>query len=530
LPKKYIIGTRGSLLALTQCTQIKNKLVEITGDEFTLEVIKTEGDENTSLPLWQLDGKDFFTKELDAALLTKKVDMVVHSYKDLGSERPEGIQLAAVTERYYSEDIILYKKGLLEECSSKESIIVGTSSPRRMTNLSSTLGDYLPGNKLVETKNLRGNVNTRIQKLVDGEFDMICLALAGLERLANSDKSLEILKGLTKELDFIILPPSAFPPAASQGALGIECLSQREDNAELLGKLQKVHHDDTFDEIKREREAFNSYGGGCHLAVGIHVKKWNDLYIHTHKGKVDEKEILIQQIEKSEDSNIHETEELNLLLQKNSFADVFVGTTKEKNTVPYLTDKVITKESLELDANILTKASNLYITSKHCEESLKSLVKQDRTNVRGIFASGTATMKSLLQQGLPVQFCADSHGDQEIQRYLKSKVVQLMLGINEETPLYILTNDQSSSALGKTIPSYTRVVDQQMFSALESEIKSKNIFYWSSFFQYEKYIELLPSIKQKHHICGFGKTFKEFSKRGIKVFPIELTQFINKLK
>jgi hydroxymethylbilane synthase len=530
LPKKYIIGTRGSLLALTQCTQIKDKLVTLTGDEFTLEVIKTEGDENTSLPLWQLDGKDFFTKELDAALLEERVDMVVHSYKDLGSERPVGIQLAAVTQRMYPEDIILYKKSFLKSCTDQDLIIVGTSSPRRMTNLTSTLANFFPGDGKIETRNLRGNVNTRIQKLVDNEYDIICLALAGLERLANSEQSLKILKELTKELDFMILPPSVFPPAASQGALAIECLSQRDDAGELLNKLKAVHDDDTFDEIKREREAFNSYGGGCHLAVGVHVKKWNDLFIHTHKGTVDEKLIHIKQIEKDENSNIHETEELNLLFQKYSFADVFIGTTKEQKTVPYLTDKIISKSSLTPSTETMTNSCNLYVTSKHCEAGLKTLINNSRQHVRGIFASGASTMQHLLRQGISVHFCADSHGDQEILRFLKSKVVQLMLGIDQQTALSILTNDLSTSLLGNTIACYTRSIDQKLAVGLKEEIESKNLFYWSSFYQYQQYLNLFPTIAKKNHLCGFGKTFKEFSKREIKVFPIELTQFINELK
>jgi hydroxymethylbilane synthase len=530
LPKKYIIGTRGSLLALTQCTQIKDKLAAIAGDEFTLEVIKTEGDENTSLPLWQLDGKDFFTKELDAALLTHKVDLVVHSYKDLGSERPEGIQLAAVTERLYPEDIILYRKSFFKDINSKSSLSVGTSSPRRMTNLNSTLAEFFPGNKKIETKNLRGNVNTRIQKLIDGDYDMICLALAGLERLANSEKSLEVLKGLTADLSFMILPPSIFPPAASQGALAIECLSNRDDNGELINILRKVHHDDTFDEIQREREAFNTYGGGCHLAVGIHVKKWNDLYIHTHRGEVDEKKIIIQQIEQSENSNTHEIEELNLLLQDHSFKDVFIGTTKEKNTLPYLTDKIISKNATPLDESKFNTDTNIYITSKHCEESFKVIFNNQRNKVNGVFASGVNTMKKLIQQGIPVQFCADSHGDQEIKRYLRSQVVQLMLKMDTSSEVAVLTNDTSTSTLGATHPCYTREVDLEMLRGLKEEIESKYLFYWSSFFQYEKYMELMPSLKEKYHLCGFGKTFKEFNKRNIKVYPIELTQFINGLK
>ena len=112
----YKIGTRGSLLALTQCTQVKDQLESLTGDSFELVEIKTEGDENTELPLWQLDGKDFFTKELDQALLSHKVDLVVHSYKDLGSERPEGIQLAVVLLSGPSQnrdDLVVQSAGLV---------------------------------------------------------------------------------------------------------------------------------------------------------------------------------------------------------------------------------------------------------------------------------------------------------------------------------------------------------------------------------------------------------------------------------
>ena len=109
-PKTYRIGTRGSLLALTQCGQIKDQLEALTQDRFELVVIKTQGDLVTNAPLWQLDGKDFFTKELDAALLAGEIDLVVHSYKDLGSERPSEINLAAITKRTFAHDILLIKK------------------------------------------------------------------------------------------------------------------------------------------------------------------------------------------------------------------------------------------------------------------------------------------------------------------------------------------------------------------------------------------------------------------------------------
>jgi hydroxymethylbilane synthase len=240
--KSYKIGTRGSLLALTQCNQVKDQLEKLTGDNFELEIIKTQGDLITNAPLWQLDGKDFFTKELDEALISGKVDLVVHSYKDLGSERPNPIMLAAVTKRTYAHDILLIKNSTIGKLQNKKEFIVGTSSPRRMVNLEKNLKDYIPGSNdlIVSTKVLRGNVNTRISKLVNDEFDAIVIALPGIERLALTESSKKELENLLNGMNFLILPQSIFPSSASQGALGIECLKERTDNGELLSKLKLI--------------------------------------------------------------------------------------------------------------------------------------------------------------------------------------------------------------------------------------------------------------------------------------------------
>src|SRR5690606_21785539 len=136
----YKIGTRGSLLAVTQSTLMKNELERISGEKFELVLIKTQGDQITNKPLWQLEGKDCFTKELDEALLAGTVDLVIHSYKDLGSERPQGIKLAAVTERKFAHDILLIPQKNVDALSNWEGdFIVGTSSPRRIVNLTRSL-------------------------------------------------------------------------------------------------------------------------------------------------------------------------------------------------------------------------------------------------------------------------------------------------------------------------------------------------------------------------------------------------------
>ncbi len=529
MPKTYKIGTRGSLLALTQCQQVKDQLEILTGDSFELKILKTQGDENTEVPLWQLDGKDFFTKELDHALQNGSVDLVVHSYKDLGSERPSGIQLAAITKRSFPEDVLLFRNNFLSNCQQKKKIIIGTSSPRRITNLTSGLSEYLPGSNHVETKVLRGNINTRIQKLLDRDnhYDAICLALAGVERLANSKKSSSILKELVKDLSFMILPPSIFPPAASQGALAIECLALRNDNQELLNKLQKLHDFDTYEEVSREREAFVSYGGGCHLAVGVHVKKWQGHFIHTHKGVIDQRSIDIHKIESQENKK------LNLILEKYSYQDLFLGSSPQNPikeiTEPYLQDQIITKKSTPIDISKITEPIHLYVTSVYCQKGLKEILNKKGHLIRGIFTSGASSMKKILSDKYPIHLCADSHGDHEINKFLNSNFLQLILKTSKKTKMIVLTNNLSESSLGETIPCYTREIGQDSAHNLKNKIESKKIFYWTSFYQYQKYLELFPGLKDKDHLCGLGKTFKEFNKRNIKVYPIGLRLLIKKL-
>ena len=532
MPKKYKIGTRGSLLAKTQCTQVKDQLEQLTGDEFDLVTISTQGDENTQVPLWQLDGKDFFTKELDQALLSGEVDLVVHSYKDLGSERPNGIQLAAITKRQFPEDILLFKKELFSsELPGPKELIIGTSSPRRITNLTKYASEFFPTVEKIKTETLRGNVNTRIQKLLDGNYHAICLALAGLERLALSEDSLKVLKELTQGLSFMVLPPSVFPPAASQGSLGIECATQRTDSGDLLKKLKKIHDTDTQLEVSREREAFNSYGGGCHLAVGIHVKKWQDHFIHIHKGELDGQVISKQWVETLQDNDqaFKKQKELLAILGSLSLDKLFVGTSNDQSP-PYLTDQLISKTPLKLTdegEQALNHPAILYVTSKHCLPLLHEILEKKASNIRGILASGTQTMKKLIERNIPVQFCADSLGNEEIKRLINSRLVQTLLGEDHLPEILVLTNDQSSSTLGKTLKAYTRTINHQNANGLKTEIESKDFFYWTSFYQYEQYVELFPKILKKKHLCGLGKTFKEFSKRDIETFPIELKQLLD---
>lgn len=498
LPKHYKIGTRGSLLALTQCNQVRVELERLTGDTFELEVIKTQGDLITNVPLWQLDGANFFTKELDEALLNSKVDLVVHSYKDLGSLRPKGITLAAVTKRTYAHDILLIKNQTIPTLKNKKEFIVGTSSPRRMVNLEQNLASFLPhGDQLkVSTKVLRGNINTRIQKLKDDEYDAIVLAMPGIERLALTESSNIELKKLLDGMNFMILPQSIFPSSASQGALAIECAIERPDNGELLQKLQKMQDPITKEEVSRERIAFNEYGGGCHLAVGINVKKKYDFFIHNHRGSLEGKSIHISKLEGRE-------------------LPPFTKKPKVFNGLPS-DDLLVKKIPLKMD---LSTHAHLYVASKYGIDSIQN-------SPISLWTAGTKTSKDLAARGFWINGSADSLGDDEIINLRDSRAVALM--VDTKAPLSVLSNDEANSTLGIIVPTYSREIKTNLDKNFEDKINSTNVFYWTSFFQYKTYMKRFPQISDRIHVCGLGKTFQQFNQNNITILPMaSMVEFKN---
>lgn len=482
MSKTYKIGTRGSLLAVTQCSLIKDQITKLTGSQFELNLIKTQGDLQTQKPLWQMDGKDFFTKELDTALQADEVDLVVHSYKDLGSDRPEGIELVTITERKFAHDILLIKKETISKIKDLDQFIVGTSSPRRIVNIESDLKEYLPNRKKeleVKCEMLRGNVNTRIQKLKDNKYHAIVLALAGIERLAGKKESRQELEALLEGLTFMILPQKVFPSSASQGALAIEYNGHKK-NEELYNTLRSVHCDTTEQEVKRERAAFQQYGGGCHLAVGIHVKKYKDLFVHIEKGMHNNKSINKAYIEGVDYSGLEGKSSYIVLGDK---------------------DFLIQKESLlpKIDEN-----HNFFITSKYCLNAI------DNKNLSSVWSSGNMTAKRLVQKGFWINGSAEGLGHEAIVQMSISEAVKIML---TSSSWKVLSHSEATSPLGDVVACYERI-ETKNDHKLEAEV-----FYWSSFYQYKKYIQKYPELKNKIHACGLGKTYDQFLEEGIKIYP-----------
>lgn len=244
------IGSRGSDLALWQANHVKAQL-EAIGQEVQIKVIKTQGDRIQHLSFDKMEGKGFFTKELEEELLAGTIDLAVHSHKDLPTEHPEGLVIAAVSQRVDPADMLLIVKGK-EDTAAKfhlpQGAIVGTSSARRKSQL-------LHHCPYIHLKDLRGNVPTRIQKLRDGQYDAIMMACAGAERLELN----------LSEFHVVRMDPKEFVPAPAQGVLALQI---KEGNDLLRETLWELHDTDVADRLAVERRILNLFQGGCQLPLG----------------------------------------------------------------------------------------------------------------------------------------------------------------------------------------------------------------------------------------------------------------------
>ena len=323
------------------------------------------------------------------------------------------------------------------------------------------------------------------------------MALAGVERLARTEESLVTLKELLHGLNFMILPQSVFPAAASQGALAIECNSERDDNGELLEKLEKMQHKDTISEVMRERQAFKSYGGGCHLAVGINVRKVGAYYLHTHHGSVDEKEVNESHLEGSFPS-LEESGKTFIGLPSNKLSDE-----------GYLTCELIEKKPLSLES----KNGEFIVASSYGIENLDKL--------SGVFyTAGVRTWRKAVKNGHWINASSDSLGEREISRYRESIAVKVMRDqITSSQELFLLGHKNSPSNIATILPIYERLIKDLNKEQIE-ELKNAKYFYWTSYSQYLDYIKLVPQINDAFHMCGLGKTFDQFTTNGVKVRPV----------
>lgn len=256
---KIRIATRKSPLALWQAEHVKQALA-VKHPDLVVELVPmtTQGDKILDTKLQKAGGKGLFVKELEKAMLEGRADIAVHSMKDVPAEFPEGLKLAVICERDDARDVFISNK-YQQFSDLPDNAKIGTSSLRRQCQVLSL-------NSKLDILDLRGNVNTRLQKLDDGEYDAIILAAAGMKRLGLSDR---IQQYFTVE---------ELMPAAGQGALGIEC---REDDTEVLDIISSLEHALTKQCLTAERAITKILDGGCHVPLASYCH-FHDEQLHVH--------------------------------------------------------------------------------------------------------------------------------------------------------------------------------------------------------------------------------------------------------
>ena len=498
------LGTRRSPLALAQSTQIKNAL-EAAHKNLTIELVgmDTQADEVhqnrfSTEPLQTLDGKNFFVKELDDALLAGKTDFSVHSYKDLCLDRPAGLMIAAITKRANPRDIILFHPDIHTKLASGEDIVIGSSSPRRAENTPAFLQLALParlgrrasheraehcpigeqggetGGIKIMMKPLRGNINTRIKKLEAGDYDAIILAFAGITRLGTD----------ISHLPKMILPLDKCPTAPAQGALAIECRSNDVQTQQFLSVLNDI---ETSNQIAKEREVLKRYGGGCHQAFGATVVRVQNLECSDFlfvKGKSDNGKTL-DLIE----------------FKKPTYTKPIVAWDGSH----YRSNNTIT---LPLNSTLQT-LNSIFIT--HHRAATPEIVPQLKG--KRIWTSGVISIQKLAAMGLWVEGCAENLGFQNIREMLAEPILQLP----PRRDWTILTHADAVDdwAEGNVIATYKIIEPQGVPEGLEQATH----IWWGSGSQFLRLKD--HARNARHHACGAGKTTSLLIKHNIKpdIFP-----------
>jgi hydroxymethylbilane synthase len=483
-----LIG-RNSRLSLLQIDIVKKK-IQRSFPDMNVEVIarSSKGDALQNIPLHTVEGSDFFTQDIFDALTIGEADIAVHSLKDMSSEHFFGANKFAVVDRDDTRDVAIFNSGIEEKIKRGETIIIGTCSPRREDMATVFLKKALPqlsSEIKIETKDIRGNVETRLRKLNSGEYDATILATAGLNRLLRSQEDAELIKELLADKKLMLLPLIECVPAPCQGAIVAEA---HHLNIKAIEVLQKINEEELFADCYAEKKEAIKYGAGCIQKFGVttlHTK--NDKYLYA-AGK------------DSEGTEFVKWEPLpNLKIE----GPLFSSTEIMKGFFDYeWSDKEI-----KIERPVVFIANYKAIQGQTEGKNLLSKI---------IIASGSKTWFELSKKGYWVTASADALGFE----FLLSSLNMPLLNIQAED-ISILTHEAAAERW--RLKGYNAVSNYKQLPKNDEKIK-ESIFaaeaiFWTSFSQYEYYGKYAkPDTK---HLCAGGETAELLKKAGIEpvIFP-----------
>jgi hydroxymethylbilane synthase len=457
LDRIVTIGTRGSELALWQANFVKDSLAAV-GVTAQLKIIKTQGDRILNLSLDKLEGKGFFTKELEEELMAGTIDIAVHSHKDLPTEHPPGLIIAAVSEREDPAELLLILKDCVDvhqKLSVKFGGLVGTSSNRRKAQLRALRPD-------LEMDDLRGNVPTRIGKLRSENYHAIMLAKAGVKRLG-----IDLSEFHVEELT-----PTEFVPAPAQGALAIQI---REVDTDLYQVLQQLHHPEVAEALAIERTVLKQFGGGCHMPLGCYCRKHEGVY-QVFTSKADTENDLPDRMFITAPTTEGLVEKIIAKFDKNRKIASKVFISRELPTSSYFR-RVLEKHDIEVEARSLIRTVpvmtilNPYIlqnidwaffTSKNAVEYFFQLKPHFPRPVKfGVMGSGSEDM--LRRYGHFADYVGDSVDTQEVAcEFAKIANGTTVLFPGAENPMRSIHKALSAETKVIDLPVYETMIEEQV--------------------------------------------------------------------
>jgi len=497
------LGTRRSTLAWAQSLWVAERLRALSpGREIELVAIETRGDRITDVPLRELEGKEFFSAEIDTALLDGHVDITVHSLKDLSLDRPADIVLGAIPARENPRDAIVFRSDARDRLLSGKPLRIGTSAPRRIENVPRFLERAVPGGKpgCIESVEIRGNVDTRLGQLHEHgdsprKLDGVVLALAGLIRLGQDqrpDGGRERLSRLLRDVRWMVLPLTDCPSAPGQGALAVEC---RRADLDARAVLDPLNDATTARLVGHERRLLGKLGGGCHQQFGAtcveHPACGTLMYV---KGRVRDNETLDEVIWPG------------MPAEPGGLITPWDGFRARAST-----DVPPAEVSAEVrDAFRHSPAPVFIAHSRALPTGIEGELKDRR-----IWTSGTASWWRLAARGVWVEGCAEGLGYD----WIASTLAEPVLALPALSGWQVLSHAGSAQhwPAGQVIGTYRlpEVTTQSIPDA-----SAVTHVYWASGSQFRHLWSRLPPAV--HHACGPGRTAEVLRSAGVHrmtVFP-----------
>jgi len=464
---KMRVGSRKSDLAQIQSRIVAAHLKKIQPNLEVEFVFKDVGvDLNLNMSLVEAESKGLFTKDLSQDLIQGRIDVVVHSWKDLPTTGPDETCVVATLEREDPRDLVFIKKTALK----KKEISFLSSSPRRECNLGNFVKEFVFPNSKLNFVAVRGNLPTRMNKFMSSDGDALVLALAAVKRLLQhgNQESKDALAAVMEICEILIVPVTDNPPAPAQGALAIEIKKDRKD---LIDLFSKINHAQSFNDVIAERERLKDFGGGCHLKLGIYQRTTEMGVLQIERGLTPEGKPL----------------ELTEWSGKKALPKVSSEKFFDASTLKVFARKSLAPPKADRGACVYFAAKSDALPDGWMQEG------------DVLWVAGADSWKKLREKGFWVSGSSESLGENFMEfpteLWPRHKLIKLS---HKDAP----QGDQAFVATYELVPQPNAIPSLQGF----------DFFYWPSSSLFLECLKAEPSIASKRHACGLGNTYKELQK------------------